>query len=99
MGFDQYRLYSVLSTTKGKNRSDVMKIFDKLTQFNNYHDSAKVKQFLEETYGVVGDVKRLAIDTNCFLTTTDEDDYFIVELDFMNKNIVHCYRKNIERSN
>ena len=45
MGFDQYRLYSVLSTTKGKNRSDVMKIFDKLEKLD-------VKSFTAEQLSI-----------------------------------------------
>ena len=88
-----YDYYAMVADSEKKNINAYYKVMDDVDCFDNFKSPEEVKEYLKNTYGIEGNVNNFTAWNNCFLSTEDTDEFFLVKLDCYNESKLYYYNK------
>lgn len=91
MAFNEYSYYSAISTSETKNLSKLNEVLEKLETLKSSSSSKDVEDYIEANFEIKNSHCYLSDD--CVLEITENNDIYVLDLAYRNKNYVYCYKK------
>ncbi len=97
MQIDQYRIYSLLSSTENKSTADIEKILLLVEDFSKICSIEQAKEFLKTRYNIKNSIQQFALGANSFLTIKENSKKYSVRISYIHNKEKECVIYNYKK--
>lgn len=88
-----YEIYSAVAFTEDKNQKEFKETLNKIDCFDKFKSANEAKDYLFNTYGIVGNVNKYTAWRDCFLTTENKEKFLLVKIESQSETKLYYYNK------
>jgi len=97
MQIDQYKIYSLISSTENKNTAEIEKILSLVEDLKKISSIEEVKGILKTKYKIKDSIRQFALGANSFLDIKENSKKYSVRISYTHNKEKECVIYNYKK--